>query len=282
MRPDAETAGVVGVVGLGAMGGRLADRLAAEGRPVLGYDPFGGTTGADRVDDLAALAEAASVLLLVLPTAAAVRGVAADLAPLVGPDHVLVNHSTVAVRDAAALGSLAGTGCRVLDAPFSGGTESAVAGTLTVFAGGDPDALRAAQPVLAAYASRVVPCGPLGAGTTVKLLHQHLVAAHVVAAAETVRLAVSAGLAETAVAGLLAGTAADSAMLQVLVARLADEPGPVRGSTRILHKDATLVAGFAEGLGVRLDLLPAVTRVLARHLETADADRDIAALARDA
>ncbi|TYK44546.1 NAD(P)-dependent oxidoreductase [Actinomadura decatromicini] len=280
MRPDAET--VVGVVGLGAMGGRLADRLAGEGGRVLGHDPFGGTTEAERVDDLAALVEAASVLLLVLPTAAAVRGVAAELAPLVGPDHVLVNHSTVAVRDAVALGSLAGTGCRVLDAPFSGGTESAVAGTLTVFAGGGPDALRAAGPVLAAYASRVVACGPLGAGTTVKLLHQHLVAAHVVAAAETVRLAGAAGLAETDVAELLAGTAADSTMLQVLVARLAEGPGPVRGSTRILHKDATLVAEFAESLGTRLDLLPAITRILAGHLGTADADRDIATLAHDA
>lgn len=271
----------VGVVGLGAMGGKLADRLATTGWPVLGHDPFGGTTQAHRVDSLAALAEAASVLLLVLPTPPTVRGVIGELAPLLYSNHLPVNHSTVAVQDAVALGSLAETGCRVLDAPFSGGTESAVAGTLTVFAGGDRSALLTAEPVLAAYASRVVACGALGAGTTVKLLHQHLVAAHVVAAAEMFRLAASAGLAETTIAELLAGTAADSTMLQVLVARLVEEPGTVRGSTRILHKDVTLVAELAGSLGARPDLLPAIRQVLERHLDGVSADVDIAALARD-
>ncbi|MFI0406016.1 NAD(P)-dependent oxidoreductase [Actinomadura sp. 3N508] len=279
MRPATERS-TIGVVGLGAMGGRLADRLAETGRPVLGHDPFGGTAQVRRADTLTELAETASVLLLVLPTPSAVHGVTGELTPLLGPDHLLVNHSTVAVQDAIAIGSLTETGCQVLDAPFSGGTESAIAGTLTVFAGGDNGALLAAEPVLTAYASRVVACGALGAGTTVKLLHQHMVAAHVVAAAEVIRVAASVGLTATVIAELLAGTAADSAMLQILAARLAEEPGTVRGSTRILHKDATLAAEFADSLGARVDLLPTIRQVLERHLKNVSADMDIAALAR--
>jgi 3-hydroxyisobutyrate dehydrogenase len=85
-------------------------------------------------------------------------------------------------------------GVGFLDAPVSGGTEGAEAGTLTIFVGGDRDDFERAQPVLERLGSKITYFGPTGAGQTVKAVNQVIVASTFLAAAEGIALAKSAGL----------------------------------------------------------------------------------------
>jgi 3-hydroxyisobutyrate dehydrogenase len=85
-------------------------------------------------------------------------------------------------------------GVGFLDAPVSGGTEGAEAGTLTIFVGGDRDDFERAQPVLERLGSKITHFGPTGAGQTVKAVNQVIVASTFLAVAEGIALAKSAGL----------------------------------------------------------------------------------------
>ncbi|MGH2775345.1 MAG: NAD(P)-dependent oxidoreductase [Actinomycetota bacterium] len=81
-----------------------------------------------------------------------------------------------------------------LDAPVSGGTEGAKAGTLTIFVGGDRDDFERARPVLERLGSKVTHFGSTGAGQTVKAVNQVIVASTFLAVAEGIALSKSAGL----------------------------------------------------------------------------------------
>ena len=90
--------------------------------------------------------------------------------------------------------SLKKQGVGFLDAPVSGGTEGAKAGTLTIFVGGASDDFQRAKPMLDRLGSKVTHFGPTGAGQTVKAVNQIIVASTFLAVAEGIALTKSAGL----------------------------------------------------------------------------------------
>jgi 3-hydroxyisobutyrate dehydrogenase-like beta-hydroxyacid dehydrogenase len=85
-------------------------------------------------------------------------------------------------------------GIGFLDAPVSGGTEGAEAGTLTIFVGGDRDDFERAQPVLERLGSKITHFGSTGAGQTVKAANQVIVASTFLGVAEGIALTKSAGI----------------------------------------------------------------------------------------
>jgi len=87
------------------------------------------------------------------------------LAKVLRPGTTMVDNSSVnpdAARGAAAL--LASQGIAFLDAPVTGGTNGAQAGTLTVMVGGDPAVLERTEPLLRAFAAHIYHLGPVGSG----------------------------------------------------------------------------------------------------------------------
>jgi 3-hydroxyisobutyrate dehydrogenase len=123
----------------------------------------------------------------------------------------VVDHSTVspavARQCAEALGA---RGAAFLDAPVSGGDVGAKAGTLSIMVGGDRAHFERALPVLKAMGKTVTHCGGPGAGYIVKLCNQVLGGLHLVAAAEALSLAVSAGIDPAAMLRAVSGGAASS------------------------------------------------------------------------
>jgi 3-hydroxyisobutyrate dehydrogenase len=85
-------------------------------------------------------------------------------------------------------------GVGVLDAPVSGGTVGAEAGTLTVMAGGSEQVLEEAQPILSAMAKNVYRVGDVGAGKAIKAINQMLAGIHMIAAAEAAALSEKLGI----------------------------------------------------------------------------------------
>ncbi len=89
---------------------------------------------------------------------------------------------------------LATRGIQFVDAPVSGGTIAAIEGRLTVMCGGERTAFDRVMPVLEAFGKKIVYCGPVGAGHTVKAVNQALLAVHILATAEALVTAAKAGV----------------------------------------------------------------------------------------
>ncbi|MDR7277414.1 3-hydroxyisobutyrate dehydrogenase-like beta-hydroxyacid dehydrogenase [Catenuloplanes atrovinosus] len=110
------------------------------------------------------------------------------------PGTIVVNHGTGTPQSSRHLAEVcAAAGAVYVDAPVSGGRPGAEARTLTVFAGGPDEALKRCRPVLAAFATNVVPMGPVGAGQTAKLFNNVLLILNQATIGEVVKLASAAG-----------------------------------------------------------------------------------------
>jgi 3-hydroxyisobutyrate dehydrogenase-like beta-hydroxyacid dehydrogenase len=188
----------VGIVGLGNMGGRIARRLLDAGEDVAGFDLDAARVadaGARAVASLAALAGAADVVLLSLPDSRAIEAVVDDLGPHLRAGQIVVDLSTAAPASTVALHErLAGRDVAYVDAGISGGAAGAEAGTLTIMAGGEADAVDAVRPVLAHFSASVHHMGASGSGHVAKLLNNFLNAISLAATAEVMVAGRKAGL----------------------------------------------------------------------------------------
>lgn len=166
----------VGFIGLGAMGKRMATRLAEAGHDVTAWnrsrtDPPVGVTMAP---DPAAVGRACGQTLVVVGGPDDVDDVVfgpSGWAEGAAPGSVLVQCTTIGPSATRSLGQrLAERGLKLVDAPVGGSTVPAAAGQLVVLAGGDAEDIAQVKPLLDAIGSRTVHFGGLGSGSAVKLL----------------------------------------------------------------------------------------------------------------
>jgi 2-hydroxy-3-oxopropionate reductase len=279
----------VGVIGLGAMGRPMAERLAASGMPPVVVrnlaDPALAAlaaAGARRVASIARLATDVDVVLLSLPDGAVVEQVA------LGPDGILaggraglivLDTSTIEpARARSVAGALAGAGITYLDVPVSGGTPAAASGTLSVMAGGDAAALERARGVLDAIAARVVHLGPVGSGQVAKACNQLIVLGTIEIVAEALALGAANGIDPAALREVLLGGFAASRILDLHGARMLAgdyEPG---GRARFHLKDIAVVDELKATSGSRTPAFDAAARQLELLVAQGGGDLDHAAL----
>jgi 2-hydroxy-3-oxopropionate reductase len=191
----------VGFVGLGAVGGPMARRLVQAGLHLSVYDtaPSAVTAlaelGAEVCESARAVADAAELVLVSLPSPEVVSEVACELA---GGSalRVYVDLSTTGPQVAEEVAELLGTGgVGVVDAPVSGGTAGAESGQLTVMVAGASENIATARPVLELLGSRIFIVGDRpGQGQAVKVINNLMSACSVAITAEAVSLGVKAGL----------------------------------------------------------------------------------------
>jgi 3-hydroxyisobutyrate dehydrogenase-like beta-hydroxyacid dehydrogenase len=179
------------------MGGRIARRLVDGGEEVVGFDldaARAADAGARAAASLADVA-GADVVLLSLPDSPAIEAVVDGLEEHLRAGQVVVDLSTAAPASTVALHErLAARGVAFVDAGISGGAAAAEAGTLTIMAGGEAEALDAVRPVLAHFASAVHHMGASGSGHTAKLINNFLNAVSLAATAEAMVAGRKAGL----------------------------------------------------------------------------------------
>ena len=188
----------VGIVGLGNMGGRMARRLVDGGEDVVGFDldtTRAADAGVRAAASLAALADAADVVLISLPDSRAIEAVIDELAGHLRAGQIVVDLSTAAPDSTVRIhGRLAALGVAYVDAGISGGAAGAESGTLTIMAGGEAEALDAVRPVLAHFAATVHHMGASGSGHVAKLLNNFLNGVSLAATAEVMVAGRKAGL----------------------------------------------------------------------------------------
>jgi 3-hydroxyisobutyrate dehydrogenase len=149
-------------------------------------------------DASVAVAEA-DVVITMLPAGKHVLSVYEEVAPKAKPGALFIDCSTIDVDSARKAHSLAGRhGLQSVDAPVSGGTVGAEAGTLTFMAGGSDAAFALAEPVLKPMAGRIVHCGGDGAGQAAKLCNNMILGISMIGVAEAFVLAEKLGLSHQA------------------------------------------------------------------------------------
>ncbi|CUR56813.1 putative 3-hydroxyisobutyrate dehydrogenase [metagenome] len=280
----------VGVVGLGVMGLGIAKRLVAAGLHVTGYDlsvsrrellaELGGEPAATPFGVL----RASPLVLTCLPSASALRAVVGGpdglLSGEVPAGRMVVEASTLGLDDKLwARDELRLAGVMLVDSPISGTEIQLEAGTAILYASGEAEAVAVATAALAPAFGSVVDVGGFGNGTKVKLIANHLVAIHNLAAAEALLLAERAGLDPTTVLEALVSGAGSSRMLEVRGPMMAaGRYEPAQMSVGLFHKDLDLIAGFASAVGVRPELFDAARLAYARALADGLGDSDTASL----
>jgi 3-hydroxyisobutyrate dehydrogenase-like beta-hydroxyacid dehydrogenase len=171
-------------------------------------------------------------------------------APRLAPGAVLIVSSTMAPEDARRLAAEAeARGFLYLDAPVSGGTKGARAGTMTVMASGSAAAMAKARPVLDAVAKKVWNLGEApGLGSTMKVVHQLLAGVHIAAAAEAMALGIRAGLDARTLYDIVVTAAGNSWMFENRMPHVLEGDETPASAVDIFVKDLGLVGDLARAV----------------------------------
>ena len=204
----------IGFIGLGNMGAPMALNLLKAGHQLQVFDlvasavaelvQAGATAAASPQEVAAARPE---VLITMLPASVHVRKVYLGddgVLAAVDPSVLLIDSSTIdpqTSRDVAAAAQKQGNA--MLDAPVSGGTGGAKAGTLTFMVGGEQASFDKARPVLEQMGKNIVYCGGAGNGQVAKVANNMLLGISMIGAAEAMSLGVSLGMDPKVLAGII-------------------------------------------------------------------------------
>ena len=285
----------VGTIGLGGMGGPIAECILRAGHEVTVADlrpervAILAAAGATAAATPAEVAAASDIVIASLPSNAASEEVA------LGPDgalagakqgDVFIDTSTISpgvIRRIAEAAAEKGVG--VLDAPVSGGIAQRREGRLTVMVGGDAAVVERARPALEAFGSNVFHVGGLGAGATVKLVNNLMMACNAAAALECTLLGVKAGLDPCVVREVVGVSTGGSRIFDNIVGRALDTPSappPGEGPGQGLHtvaKDVRLALDLARETAMPMPVGSVAAQAWIAAEARGLADREIWALA---
>jgi 3-hydroxyisobutyrate dehydrogenase len=257
----------VAFLGLGAIGAPMAAHLARPpfsltvwNRTAARAADFAARTGARHAATPADAARGAGIVVTCLPVSRDVDAL------LDGPDGLLAGLVAGAIVVDCTSGDpegsrriaarLAEHGVGFLDAPVSGGTSGAEAGTLTVMVGGEADTLERARVVLEAFGKRIVHCGPTGSGDAVKAVNNALLAVHVWSTAEGLAALARAGVDPALALEVVNGSSGRSnASENLFPQRVLTRAFPRTFRLALLDKDVGIAAGFARDQRVAAPLL---------------------------
>ncbi|MET0312752.1 MAG: NAD(P)-dependent oxidoreductase [Burkholderiaceae bacterium] len=276
----------IAVLGIGLMGFPMARRLAEAGHEVHAWNrsrdkaerlvPFGASVH-DTPAGAVAGAEAVVSLLENGPVVGEVLFGAdgnGGAAPAMRKGALVVDMASIKpaeARDHAR--RLATLGIDHLDAPVSGGTVGAEAGTLAIMAGGEARDFERAQPVFAAL-GRATHVGPHGAGQLAKLANQMIVGITIGAVAEALLLCEKGGADPGKVREAISGGFADSRILQVHGQRMVERDFAPRGRMTVQVKDLRNALSTAEEIGFDAPITSLFESLYAEGIANGLADHD--------
>ena len=278
-------------IGLGALGEPMAHNLLQAGFAVTVHNRTPERqaallrAGARAAASPAEAAATAELLLVCVSDDAAVEAVllAQPQAAIAGlrPGALVIDCSTISPATSRLLAdALARQGIDYIDAPVTGGTEGARAGSLSVLVGGAAAALERARPVLEVIGQRISHFGAVGAGQEAKAVNQVLVAGSYAAVAEALALAERLGLNRPQLIEALRGGAAGSWALEHRSGRMLDNHYPLGFRLALHRKDLGIALGAAADQGLELPISQRVAAMEDQLIDRGHGDEDVSALAR--
>ena len=277
---------LVGIIGLGIMGGAIARNLLAGGFQIVGYDVDPdkrkemADAGVEMLDSAGAVGSRAQVILTSLPKESALESTMRDLAAAQLPRRVVAELSTFSLEDKlAAQRVMQDAGHILLDCPLSGTGSQAKNKDLTVYASGDPAAIRTIRPVLQAFSRDVYDLGVFGNGSRMKYVANLLVAINNVATAEAMVLGIKSGLDPKQIVEVVQKGAGNSRVLELrgpmMAANNYDEATMRIGTW---HKDMKVIGQYATLTGVPTPLFSATLPIYAAASAQGHNEHDTAAV----
>jgi 3-hydroxyisobutyrate dehydrogenase-like beta-hydroxyacid dehydrogenase len=280
---------IVGFIGLGTMGAPMARNVLAKGHRLVVFDAqpaavaaltaAGAGTAATPKD----VAAASEIVITMLPDAPDVERVALGAGGIVAgirAGSVYIDMSTIDPATTRKVGdAVAATGASMIDCPVGKTADAAVAGTLTLMAGGPADVIARCRPVLDCMGTDFFHCGDLGAGQTMKLINNLLATAVSEASIEALVAGAKSGLALGLMMSVLRTTMAWNNALAIALPKrpLAGDftPGFMM---KLAHKDCRLALQMVEGLGVRAPVGRAAFASVEEAIDRGLRDHDVGAL----
>jgi L-threonate 2-dehydrogenase len=278
--------GSVGVVGLGNMGLAMASNLVKNGFDVVGTDLIAEyrarltDAGGTAVASAAEVGERCRYIILSLPSDGALQAVSAELAGTCSAGTIVLEAGTLPItgkEKARAL--LADRDVELLDCPLSGTGAQAKNADLIVFASGGSEAIAAFAPIMAGFSRAHYDLGEFGNGMKMKLMANHLVAIHNLAAAEAILLGIRSGLDPSTLVQIIGDGAGSSRMFQVRGPAMVDRTWDTATVTnKVFQKDLGLISEALAAAGCPAPLFSATLPFYTAAVASGHAEHDTAAV----
>ena len=288
----------IAFIGLGNMGAPMAINLINQGFEVTVFDLSADAqaalkqAGAQTADSPAQAAADAQVVITMLPAGKHVKSVylgdadsASGLFASLPAGTLVIDSSTIAATDAREVAQEAKKHqLEFLDAPVSGGTAGAAAGTLTFIVGGDHASFERAQPILSAMGKNIFHAGDHGAGQVAKICNNMLLGILMSGTAEALNLGVKNGLDPKVLSNIMLQSSGRNWTLEVYnpYPKVMENVPSSRGYTggfmsAHMHKDLHLALQTASEMGVEVPMGAQATALYDEHIK-AHADQDFSSL----
>jgi len=252
----------LGYVGLGVMGGRMANRLLEKGYSVTGHNRTRSKAewlvekGMTWADSPRAVCEAADVIFVMVTNSTALEAVAGGpdgLLAGLGPGKLVVDMSTVSPAVSRAMAEkVRAQGADMVDAPVSGSVVTLEAGKLSVMVGGAPGAFERIKPVLLDIGPKVTHVGDSGQALVMKIASNLSLAVQMLAFSEGVLLAEKSGIARDVAVDVLTHSAIASPMVQYRGPMVLGLPDEAWFDVNMMQKDMMLALDMGRQLDVPL------------------------------
>jgi 3-hydroxyisobutyrate dehydrogenase len=272
----------IGFIGLGAIGLPMAGHVAKAfdtvvwNRTRARAEELAQRARVTISDDPAALAKSVDVVITCLPTSVEVQEIVESIGGSWRKGQLLVDCTSgdpAGSRRAAAYLEERGVG--FVDAPVSGGTSGAEAGTLTVMLGGEEPWIGRAREVIAPFAGKVVHVGPVGTAHALKAMNNALLAINIQAAGEALAALVKLGVSGKAALEVINASSGRSNVTENLIPeRVLTRGWPRTFRLALLDKDVGIALKVLEDTGVPSDAIGVAKRVFAQGRKTLGEEAD--------
>ncbi len=215
----------IAFIGLGNMGGPMAANLIKAGHDLTVYDlnkevvQKAVEVGANSANSAVSALEGANIVISMLPNGSIVKSLFTGKNGLInhlGEDVLVIDSSTIAADDARFVAQACkANGISMVDAPVSGGTAAAIAGTLTFICGGESEDYEKAKPILEAMGKNIFHAGSSGAGQVAKICNNMLLAVHMIGTAEALNMGTRQGLDAGVLSEIMKASSGNNWSLQV-------------------------------------------------------------------
>lgn len=287
----------IAFIGLGNMGAPMAANLVKKGFDVTVFDLNQDAVanlvaqGANQIDSLSELPENTQLVISMLPAGAHVRNVYLSeqgngLFHKLASGSLVIDCSTIAATDARELAEAAAKhGIAFLDAPVSGGTAGAAAGTLSFIVGGSAEDFERAKPVLEAMGKNIFHAGGHGAGQVAKICNNMLLGILMAGTSEAITLGVKNGLDAKVLSDIMSKSSGGNWVLNVYN----PYPGVMENApagrgyqngfmAALMLKDLNLARSLAESCGSYTPMGEQALAQYNRFVETHEGQLDFSAI----
>jgi 3-hydroxyisobutyrate dehydrogenase-like beta-hydroxyacid dehydrogenase len=279
----------VGFIGLGIMGSRMAANLAAAGyeltvwnRTAATAEAFGAEHGVSVATTPAELAAVSDVVIKIVVDGEQVEEILFGEQGIVAGARagtLCIDMSTISPEIARSLGErLSEHEIAFVDAPVTGSSPGAQAGTLTIMAGGSEADLQRADPIFDVLGAKTVHCGALGQGQTIKVITNAIAASNAAVLAQALIVARGAGVDLAALTEVIDGGAADSRIAQLKLQPMIERQYDTLFRLDHMIKDVDFALKLAEAEGTPFDYAAQTRELMAEASSEGFGEVDFASI----